>query len=110
MLPFVTTPSRKRIKAGHVSARRDRPYRPLGTPLEGRYLLSVSLSGGEPPAPLVGSPVIWTATASGHGQAPVYQFRVGPVGGPSRVVRDFSPSNSFNWDPMQEGSYVVQVT
>jgi hypothetical protein len=54
--------------------------------------------------------VIWTATASGHGQTPVYQFRVGPTGGPSRVVRDFSPSNGFIWNPMQEGSYVVQVT
>ena len=29
---------------------------------------------------------------------------------PSQVVRDFSPSNSFTWDPMQEGSYDIQVT
>lgn len=110
MLQFLTTPARKRIKAGHVSARRNRSYRPDGTPLEERYLLSVSLSGSEPPVPLVGSPVVWTATASGHGQTPVYQFRIGPTGGPSHVVRDFSSSNSFTWKPMQEGSYAVQVT
>jgi hypothetical protein len=54
--------------------------------------------------------VIWTATASGDGPAPVYQFRVGPAGGPSQVVRDFSTSNSFIWNPMQEGSYAIQVT
>ncbi|MBV8676355.1 MAG: aryl-sulfate sulfotransferase [Planctomycetaceae bacterium] len=28
----------------------------------------------------------------------------------SHVVRDFSPSNSFTWNPMQEGSYDIQVT
>lgn len=109
MWEFVT-PSRKRIKARHISARRTRLYRPDCKPLEDRCLLSVSLSGSEPPVPLVGSPVIWTATASGHGQTPVYQFRVGPTGGPSHVVRDFSPSNSFIWNPMQEGSYTIQVT
>src|SRR6185437_6770563 len=63
-----------------------------------------------PPAvPLVGAPVVWTATASGHGTSPVYQFRVGPTGGPSQMVRDFSTSNSFTWDPLQEGSYQIQV-
>ena len=109
MWQFVT-PSRKRIKAGHTTARRTWLYRPHCTPLEDRCLLSVSLSGSEPPVPLVGSPVIWTATASGHGQAPVYQFRVGPTGGPFHVVRDFSQSNTFIWNPMQEGSYNIQVT
>ena len=78
-------------------------------PLEDRCLLSVSLTDSGPPVPLVGSPVIWTATASGHGATPVYQFSVGPAGGASQVVRDFSPSNSFTWNPMQEGSYNIQV-
>jgi hypothetical protein len=55
--------------------------------------------------------VIWSATASGHGPTPVYQFRVGPAGGASsQVVRDFSPSNSFAWNPLQEGNYQIQVT
>ena len=61
------TPSRKRIKAGQTTGRRTRLYRPHCKPLEDRCLLSVSLSGSEPPVPLVGSPVTWTATASGHG-------------------------------------------
>ena len=104
------TPFRKRIEARHTPARRPRWYRPHCKPLEDRCLLSVSLSGSGPPVPLVGSPVIWTATASGHGPTPVYQFSVGPTGGPSQVVRDFSPSNSFTWNPMQEGSYDIQVT
>ena len=103
-------PSRKRIKGRHISARRSRLYRPYGTPLEGRCLLSVSLSGSEPPVPLVGSPVIWTATANGDGPSPVYQFRVGPAGGATQVVQDYSPSNSFTWNPMQQGSYEIQVT
>src|SRR5262245_37013839 len=102
-------PSRKWIKAGHISARRTRSYRPHCKPLEDRCLLSVSLSGSAPPAPLVGSPVTWTVTASGDGSTPVYQFRVGPVGGPTQVVRDFSPTNSFIWNPMQEGTYDIQV-
>ncbi len=102
--------SRKRIKGRHISARRSRSYRPYGTPLEGRCLLSVSLSGTEPTVPLVGSPVIWTATANGDGPSPVYQFWVGPAGGATQMVQDYSPSNSFTWNPMQQGSYEIQVT
>ena len=102
--------SRKRIKGRHISARRSRSYRPYGSPLEGRCLLSVSLSGSEPPVPLVGSPVTWTATANGDGPSPVYQFRVGPVGGATQVVQDYSPSDSFTWNPIQQGSYEIQVT
>src|SRR4051812_44011293 len=109
MWPFATT-SRIQVEAGRSSARRARRYRPRCTPLEGRRLPSVALSSSIPPAPLVGSPVTWTATADGHGQAPVYQFRVGSTGGPARVVRDFSPGNSFTWNPMQEGSYDILVT
>ena len=109
MWQFVT-PSRKRIKPRPISARQNRSYRPHCTPLEHRCLLSVSLSGSQPPVGLVGSPVSWTAAAVGYGQAPVYQFRVGPAGGPAQVVRDFSPSNSFTWDPLQEGTYNILVT
>jgi hypothetical protein len=58
----------------------------------------------------VGSPVRWTATTGDHGASPVYQFRVGPVGGPSQVVQDFSRSDSFTWDPLRQGTYTVQVT
>ena len=104
------TPFRKRVETRHTPARRPRWYRPHCKSLEDRCLLSVSLTSGGPPVPLVGSPVIWTATASGHGTTPVYQFSVEPSGGTSQVVRDFSPSNSFTWNPMQEGTYNIQVT
>src|SRR5262249_16921791 len=59
---------------------------------------------------LVGERITWTATATDCGSAPVYQFGVGAAGGPLHVVRDFSPSDSFTWAPLQEGSYNVQVT
>lgn len=93
-----------------ISSRRSRLYRPRCKPLEDRCLLSVSLSGTEPAGRLVGSPVVWTATSSGHGSTPVYQFSVARSGGPGQVVRDFSTANNFRWNPMREGSYVVQVT
>jgi arylsulfate sulfotransferase len=104
-----SAPSRERIKARQISARRNRMYRPDCGPLEDRRLLSVTLSVVGPSVPLVGSPVTWTASASGDGPAPVYQFRVGPAGGPTEVVEDFSSSNSFTWNPMQEGTYDIQV-
>jgi hypothetical protein len=72
--------------------------------------MSVSLSGIEPPVPLVGLPVVWTATANGDGPSPVYQFRVGPAGGAALVVQDYSLSNTFTWNPMQQGSFEIQVT
>src|SRR5579884_66278 len=103
-------PFRKRAKARRTPARRGQWHRPHCEPLEDRCLPSVSLAPGGPPTGLVGSPVTWTATADGHGAAPVYQFSVGPAGGASHVVRDFSLSSSFTWDPMQEGTYNVQVT
>ncbi len=71
--------------------------------------MSVTLSASGPPVPLVGSPVIWTAAASGDGTSPVYQFSVGQAGGVSHVVRDFSPTSSFTWNPLQEGTYHIQV-
>ena len=54
--------------------------------------------------------MVWTATASGHGSTPVYQFSVEPTGGTSQVVEDFSPSNTFTWNPIQEGTYDIEVT
>src|SRR5262249_29008774 len=102
------TPFRKRVEARSAPVRRPRPYRARCTPREDRCLLSVSLTDSPPPVPLVGSPVIWTATSSDHGTTPVYQFSVGPIGGAPLVVRDFSPSNSFTWNPMQEGTYEIQ--
>lgn len=99
MKPLATTP--------HRHARR---YRPCCTPLEDRCLLSVSLSDIAPTGAYVGWPVLWKATASHVGRKPVYQFSVGESGGPLQVVSAFSPSDSFTWNPMQEGTYEIQVT
>src|SRR5262249_36994042 len=54
--------------------------------------------------------ITWTATATDVGAAPVYQFSAAPHGGAFHVVRDFSPTNTFAWTPMQEGSYDIEVT
>src|SRR5262249_23766290 len=80
--------------------------------LEDRSLPScmVSLAPGEAAPQLVGERIAWTATATDCGAAPVYQFSAAPDGGAFHVVRDFSPSNSFAWTPMQEGIYDIEVT
>ena len=99
----------KRNHIGRPLPRRDRRFRPSSSPLEERCLMAVSLTAGGPAVPLVGSPVLWTAAASGHGSAPIYQFSVAANGGAAQVVRDFTPTNSFTYDPLQEGRYDIQV-
>jgi Arylsulfotransferase (ASST) len=103
------TPFRKRPEAKQTSRRRARWYLPQCKVLEDRCLLSVSLTPSGPPVPLVGSPVVWTATAVGDGSAPVYQFSVAPQGGSYQMVQDFSLSNTFTWNPIQQGTYDVKV-
>ena len=103
------TPSSTRAAARRARVRRPRRHRPDCTPLEDRCLLSVSLTDIAPAVPYVGSPVIWTARSRGHGSKPVYQFSVELPGGALQVVRDFSRSNSFTWNPMQEGTYEIRV-
>lgn len=106
-----TPPAENRSEEGRIScARRTRSNRPRCTPLEERCLLSVSLAGNKPSVSPVGVRITWTAKAGGHGKTPVYQFRAGPAGGTSHVIRDFSRSNSVTWDAQQEGDYVIQVT
>jgi hypothetical protein len=70
----------------------------------------VSLAPNEAAPQLVGERITWTATATDCGAAPVYQFSAAPQGGDFHVVRDFSPTNTFAWTPMQEGTYDIQVT
>src|SRR5437763_3211644 len=80
--------------------------------LEDRSLPScmVSLAPSEAAPQLVGERITWTAMATECGAAPVYQFSAAPHGGTFHVVRDFSPSNTFTWTPMQEGAYDIQVS
>src|SRR5215471_12791232 len=101
---------RKRFESNHVPARRHRRYQLYCEPLEDRCLPSGGPTLSGPSEGLVGSPVTWTATDSDLGTSLVYQFSVTPAGGVSQMVRDFSTSNSFVWNPMQEGNYTIQVT
>src|SRR6188474_2722574 len=79
--------------------------------LEDRRLLSGSATlAPSVDSPLVGERVTWTATAVDVGATPVYQFSAAPHGGTSHIVRDFSPSNTFTWTPMQEGTYDIEIT
>src|SRR5262249_42816329 len=70
----------------------------------------VSLAPSEAAPQLVGERVAWTATATGFGATPVYQFSTAPHGVAFHVVRDFSPTSTFTWAPMQEGTYDIEVT
>src|SRR6516162_2808030 len=79
-------------------------------PLEDRALPSVTLTSSEAAPQLVGERITWTATATECGSAPVYQFSAAPHAGAIHVVRDFSPTNTFTWTPMQEGTYDIMVT
>ncbi len=105
----LVTPSRKRAAARRTPVRLPRQHRPTCTPLEDRRLLSVYLSDIAPAGSEVGSPVTWTATSTSLGRKPVYQFSVGQPGGPLQVVSDFSLGDSFTWNPIQQGTYEIQV-
>ena len=107
------TPGRAERTPRRRQSGRDRgPRRLILEQLEDRSLPScmVSLAPNEPAPQLVGEAITWTATATDCGTTPVYQFSVAPHGGALQVVRDFSPTNSFDWTPMQEGTYDIEVT
>src|SRR5262245_14072328 len=89
--------------------RSPRRHQPECTTLEDRCLLSVSLTDFAPADHVVGSPVIWAATSRGHGTKAVYRFSVETPGGGFQVVRDYSRSNRFTWNPMQQGTYEIRV-
>ena len=108
MWRFVT-PSFSRAAARRALVRSPRRHQPHCTPLEDRCLLSVSLTDTAPAGHSVGSPVVWTAKSRGHGSQPLYRFSVELPGGAFQVVRDFSRSNSFIWNPMQEGTDEIRV-
>jgi hypothetical protein len=107
MWQLVTSSSR--AAARRASVRRLRRHRPDNVPLEDRCLLSVSLTDIAPAVPYVGSPVTWVASSRGHGAKAVYRFSVELDGGNLQVVRDYSTSPSFTWNPMQEGTYGIRV-
>jgi hypothetical protein len=82
----------------------------VSTPLAAQP--SISLFSSIPsPAPL-GTPVRWTATASGADPATLrYRFRVRRAGDDFRTVVDYGPKPTLDWSPIEaEGSYEVEVT
>ena len=105
--PF--TPSFTRAAARRSLNRRPRRHRPECAPLEDRSLLSVSLVDITPAVPLVGSPVTAAASSRGLGKKAVYRFSIQQPGGALQVVRDFSRSATFIWNPIQEGTYQIRV-
>lgn len=83
----------------------------LLTATPARAAVEVQLS----PSPIapqpVGTTITWTASAADPNPGTLeYQFSVRPPGGDFAVVRDFSPSNSFQWTPSErEGAYDIRV-
>jgi arylsulfate sulfotransferase len=73
---------------------------------------TISLTPSTPSPQLVGELVVWTTTATGCGDAPVYQYKVAftSANPKFRMARDFSLANTLAWGPLQEGSYAVMVT
>src|SRR6266851_3354244 len=110
-LKFATARTRTRRARRGAPRKRPATCKLLLELLEDRTVPStVSLVPSEAAPQLVGERVTWTATATDVGAAPIYQFSSAPHGGAFHVVRDFSPTNSFAWTPMQEGTYDILVT
>ena len=103
------TPFRKRVEARRTLARRPRRYRPHCTPLEDRCLLSVSLTDTAPAGPWSDRRSSGRRRPAATGQHPSTSSASDRPAVPLQVVSDFSPSNSFTWNPMQQGTYDIQV-
>jgi hypothetical protein len=73
--------------------------------------VEVELSPSSPSPKPVGTTVTWTASASDTEPGTLdYQFSVLTPTAGFTVVRDFSPSNSFEWTPSErEGEYQIRV-
>ncbi len=73
--------------------------------------MTVSVQSSIPsPVPL-GTPVTWTATASGaSGGTLLYRFRVQAPGADFRTVVDYGPKASLTWTTIEgEGAYQIEV-
>lgn len=63
-----------------------------------------------PPGQPVGSTILWqTVVEESQSDNLVYRFSVGPLGQPLMVVKDFSTWDIFEWTPMEEGIYRIEV-
>jgi len=72
--------------------------------------VSITLSPSLPSPQPVGTPVMWTARASGLTGTPLYRFSMRPEGATTwSIVRDFSETTTLPWSMLQEGAYEVTV-
>jgi len=87
------------------------PLLSLFTPPAAEAVTGVSLTPSLPSGQLVGTTITWVASATGSGtQSPVYRFVVAPAGGTMTALRDYSTQNTFDWTPIDEGTYSVMVS
>ncbi|HLZ07717.1 MAG TPA: triple tyrosine motif-containing protein, partial [Chloroflexota bacterium] len=58
----------------------------------------------------VGTPITWTATASGGTATPLqYKFYLYTQGSGWSLLQDYGPNETFTWTPTVAGTYQVQV-
>ena len=68
-----------------------------------------SLTASPAPPQAAGTPITWTATATG-GIAPLqYKYWLYDASSGWTMTRDFSTSNTWTWTPAQAGQYAIQV-
>ncbi len=104
--------------------------RPLGKSTRGRWLaalllaaaaagraaileaaIGVTLESDLPSPEAVGTLVTWTARPSSAGADIIwFRFRVRPVDGSFRVVRDYGPASTLAWTSLKEGVYEIEVS
>lgn len=67
--------------------------------------LTPSLSSPQP----VGTPIVWTASATGAPTGQLYQFSVIPAGGSATIIQAYDTASTFPWTTLQEGSWQISV-
>ncbi|MEP7364302.1 MAG: aryl-sulfate sulfotransferase, partial [Acidobacteriota bacterium] len=76
------------------------------------FAISVTVAASRPEPLFLGDRQTFTAAAADAGSGEVwYRYRVRPVPGEFRLVRDFAPSPTFEWTTLDgEGAYEIQVS
>lgn len=73
--------------------------------------LTVTLTPNVAPPQQVGTPITFTAAASGGSGYYDYQFTANISGAPRQIKQDFDAENTFSWTPaVKEGMYTIGVT
>ena len=73
--------------------------------------ISVSLNSDISSPQPVGTPVVFTAVASGGSGEYDFQFTANPASSPQQIKQDFNTTSTFGWTPsVKEGQYMIAVT